>query len=182
MGSQVFSARLGALCLVAVSIALAGCANGYSTFYRPAQGASAELIAQQTSASPSEPLVERLAPSAEPQQLFEAYEKRGYVLIGSSAFNSDQRESEAAAIAQARKVGAELVVILNPRHAGSTTRSVPLRAQASDRNTPVTAFGTGNDVTFREIDRPRAYGAQTVNVAMTDHHMHFGAGYFVKQR
>jgi serine protease Do len=182
MHQRLSAARPGAFVAVAVAATLAGCASGYSTYYRPAQGASAELSAQQRAASPTEPLVERLALSAEPQQLFEAYEKRGYVLIGSSAFNSDQRESETAAIAQARKVGAELVVIVNPRHTGSTTRSVPLRVQASDRNTPVASFGTGNDVTFREIDRPRTYGTQAVNVAMTVHHTDFGAGYFVKQR
>jgi hypothetical protein len=164
---------------IAALAALAGCASsGYSTSYRPAEGVSAEVIASQRAASPGEPLLERTAAAAEPQQLFAAYEKRGYVLIGSSSFNSDQRASEADALAQGRKVGADLVVIVNPRQTGSTTNTVARHAPASSRNSPVTMFGDA--VPPAADSRQRTQGTQTA--AMTVQHMDFGAGYFVKRR
>ncbi len=182
MGQHLSAARLRTLGTIAVSAALAGCASGYSTFYRPAQGVTAEVIAQQRAGSPGEPRVERLTQAAEPQRLFDTYEKHGYVLIGSSTFNSDRRESDADAVAQGRKVGADLVVIVSPRDAGSTTSALPLRTLASDRNSPVTMFGAGSDVTLREDSRPRTYGTQTVSVAIAVRHTEFGAGYFIKRR
>ncbi|MFT7776687.1 hypothetical protein [Roseateles sp.] len=182
MRRQLAATRLWTLCAIATSAALAGCANGYSKFYQPVQGIGAGVRAQPSAGAPGELLIERLAPAAELQQQFAAYERRGYVLIGSSAFNSDQRQSEMDAIAQGRRIGADLVVIMTPRYTGSTTGAIPIRAPASDRHSPVTSFGTGNDVTFGEDNRPRTYGTQAANVTVAVHHMDFGAGYFVKRR
>lgn len=183
MSKTISTARLLSL---AAAVVLAACASGYSQFYRPAQGVTPELIAERRAGpAPAEPLVERLASANDSQQLLDAYAKRGYVLIGSSSFNSGQNESEAKAVEQGRKVGADLVAILSPRYTGTVTSSVPLTTPTSSTsytNSTATAYGSGGVVNARGNSTTTTYGTQTTYIPIAVNRMDYSAGYFVKQR
>ena len=115
---------------VALVIALTGCASNYQQFYKAM--ATPEVIAA-SRAEPfnGNPIVERRSPG-DPKQILDAYSQRGYVQIGNSLFNSGRNESEENAIQQARAIGADLVLILNPNYTGSTTSSVPITTPDHD--------------------------------------------------
>jgi len=168
-----------------ISAAIAGCASGYQQFYQPAPGASpAAIAARRLGPAPVSPIVERAQPAAS-AALLDAYAKRGYIMIGQSMFNSGQRESDDSAVRQAQRVGADIVVILDPQYTGSVTSSIPITtpttstaystgaATAYSPGGPVTAYGTGTTTT---------YGTTTNYVPITIHRSDYGALYFVKQR
>lgn len=164
---------------------LVGCVSGYKQFYTSAPSATLEAVAaQRASPPPATPTVERAQPT-EPQVILDSYAKRGYVMIGRSLFNSGRPESENSAVQQAKVVGADLVLILNPQYTGSITSAVPITtpttttsyssgsATAYGRGGPVTAYGSGTTTT---------YGTTTNYVPMTVHRSDYGAVFFVKQR
>lgn len=172
------------LALVLISL-LSGCVTGFKEFYQPAQGVSREAVAaRRVGPPPVTPAVERAQP-ADSQVILDAYAKRGFVMIGHSMFNSGRPESEESAVGQAREVGADLVLILNPRYTGSVSSAVPITtpttttsystgsATAYGSRGPVTAYGSGTTTT---------YGSTTNYVPITVHRMDYGAVYFVKQR
>jgi hypothetical protein len=176
--------RLAASALLLIGVAiLAGCASGYKDFYRPNQGIDPRLVAGRRPAT-APPLVERAQPGND-GELVDAYSRRGYILIGTSFFNSGRRETDASAVQQARSVGADLVVILDPRYTGSQTSSIPLTlptatttyvtgsATVYGPRGPVTAYGSGTATT---------YGTTTTYIPVTIHRSDYGALYFVKQR
>lgn len=172
---------------VLMAALLAGCASGYSQFYKPAPGATPEAIAATRVAPPTgQPIVERAAPpGSDATALLDAYAKRGYVLIGSSTFNSGTAESEDAAIQQGRKVGADLVLILNPRYTGSTTTAMPLTTPTTTTSYSTgtaTAYGAGGVVNAYGSGTTTTYGTATTMIPITVHRSDYGAGYFVKRK
>lgn len=178
--------RLPLISCLLLPFLLAGCASGYSEFYRPSTGTSAELIAaRRVSSPPASPQVERAPPPANPQLITDAYAKRGYIVLGTSFFNSGRPEPEENAISQARKVGADLVLILDPKYTGSTTTSVPLVTPTSSTTYSTgsaTAYGRGGSVTAYGSGTSTTYGTTTTFIPITAHRSDFGAVYFVKQR
>lgn len=181
----MYTPRLISVSLLLASSLVAGCASGYSAFYKPANGATAEQIATLRAApAPNQPQVER-ARSGDADKLLDAYAKRGYIIIGSSLFNSARPESDDSAILQAKEIKADLVVILNPNYTGSITSAIPITtpttsttystasATAYGRGGPVTAYGSGSSTT---------YGTTTNYIPMTVHRSDYGAVYFVKQK
>jgi membrane-associated protease RseP (regulator of RpoE activity) len=171
--------------LAVLALALFGCANGYSQFYRPATGATPEAIASTRSGPPpAVPLVERSQPVSG-DIVLRAYEKRGYTMIGSSMFNAGGAVSESGAIAQAKTVGADLVLILDPRYTGSVTSSVPITVPTSTTSYSTgtaTAFGPGGPVTAYGSGTTTTYGTSTSYVPVTVNRSDYGAVYFVKAR
>jgi hypothetical protein len=175
--------------VVAVASLLTACASGYSQFYQPARGVTPESIATTRSAPPTAtPLVERAAPpgsGSDTAMFLDAYMKRGYVLIGSAMFNSGRSESEEAAVRQGVKVGADLVVILNPRYTGSTTTAVPLTVPTtttSYSSGTATAYGPSGVVNAYGSGTTTTYGTSTTMIPVTVNRSDYGAGYFVKRK
>jgi PDZ domain-containing protein len=162
-----------------------GCASGYTEFYRPTQGLTPETItALRPSPAPANPIVERSQPG-DIQKILDAYAKRGYVMIGNSMFNSGRRESEDAAVHQGQKVGADVVLILNPRYTGSVSSTVPLTTPTtttSYSSGSATGYGPGGPVTAYGSGTTTTYGSTTTYMPMTIHRLDYGAVYFVKQR
>lgn len=121
--------------LIAVLVmGLAGCVtvNGYSKFYRSVPGATPEEIAQlRASPPPDTPFVTRASKFPDPKALFQ----QGYGVIGYSSFNSGHKEPDSEAIAQAKKLGADLVVIVDPSYTGSVTSQLPLTVPTSPHRT-----------------------------------------------
>jgi len=175
--------KAGAISLL---LFLSACVSGYSQFYTPAPGATPERIAALRAApSPREPVVERAVPPAEWRPVLDSYAKRGYALIGSSSFNSGNQESDNAAVEQGRSVGADLVLILSPRYAGSVTSVVPITTPTTTTSystSNATAYGSLGAVNAFGTTTTTSYGSQTNYVPITINRMQYGAAYFVKQR
>jgi hypothetical protein len=173
-----------ALCVAAN---LTACASGYSQFYQPVQGATPQLIAATRLAPPpAVPTVERAAPpGSDSSSLMDAYAKRGYVIIGSSSFNTGRPESEDSAVRQGAKVGADLVLILNPRYTGSTTSAVPITVpttSTSYSSGTATAYGRGGAVTAYGSGTTTTYGTATTMMPITVNRSDYGAVYFIKRK
>ncbi|MHA6884643.1 PDZ domain-containing protein [Ralstonia pseudosolanacearum] len=173
--------------VIGTAVLLAACVSGYSQFYRPAQGATPETIAALREAPPTgQPIVERaVPPGPDTTALLDAYAKRGYVLIGSSSFNSGRAESEDAAIQQGQQVGADLVLILNPRYTGSTTTAVPLTTPTTTTSYSTgmaTAYGASGVVNAYGRGTTTTYGTTTTMMPLTIHRSDYGAGYFIKRK
>lgn len=123
---------LRALTVAGLAVLLSACAGGYSRFYNPVSNISAEdLTAKRVAPAPETPRLARATwsgtdPDVDVDWLIASYARRGYVMIGSSQFNSSKRQGEDDAIAQGRKAGADLVVLLPPRYAGSVTDIEPV--------------------------------------------------------
>lgn len=173
--------------LIALSLPLllGGCASGYKEFYRPAQGATPEIIESlRVAPAPETPNVERSQPT-DSKTVLDAYATRGYVMLGSSMFNSGRAESEEAAVRQGQAVGADLVLILNPRYTGSVTSSIPLTTPTtttSHSTGSATAYGPGGAITAHGSETTTTYGSQTTYVPMTVNRSDYGAVFFIKRR
>src|SRR5207248_8766609 len=116
---------------------LCSCASGYSEFYKSTSGATPEAIAKiRSGAPPKVPALDHT--SGQPNDVVAAYVRRGYALIGYSSFNTGHRESDDGALSQGTKVGADLVVVVDPKYTGSITSSVPITTPTS-----TTSYSTG---------------------------------------
>ena len=175
------------LVVVGTAVLLSACASGYSQFYKPAQGVTPEVIAATRVAPPTgQPLIERAAPPGpDASALLDAYAKRGYFILGSSSFNTGRAESEDAAIQQGLKVGADLVLILNPRYTGSTTSAMPLTlptTSTSYSSGTATAYGPGGVVNAYGSGSTTTYGTSTTMIPITVNRSDYGAAYFIKRK
>jgi PDZ domain len=171
--------------LIAISTALAGCASGYKEFYSPNTGIDQQRIAALRAAPPpAQPLVERASPGSF-DEIINAYAKRGYGMIGSSNFNSGRDVSEDGAVLQGKSVGADLVLILNPKYTGSVTSSIPITTPTTSTtysNSTATAYGSGGSVTAYGSGVSTTYGTSTNYIPMTVNRVDYGAIYFVKRK
>jgi hypothetical protein len=139
--------------------------SGYKEFYKQAQGATPETVAvMRVAPPPAIPIVERAQPG-DSMTILDAYAKRGYIMIGNSMFKTGHPESEDSAVRQARDVGADLVLILNPRYAGTVTYNIP-----------ITTLTRAPKDSSQALDDITSYAPATI--ALSD----YGALYFVKQR
>jgi hypothetical protein len=169
--------------LFLLAFALAGCASGYSQFYRDTSGATPEQIAAtRANPAPQTPKLEHGSGNA--QAVVDAYVRHGYALIGYSSFNSGHRESDNSAESQGARVGADIVVVIDPHYTGSLTTSVPLTTpttQTSYTTGTATAYGPGGTAMAYGNSTMTTYGTQTTYIPMTVHRFDYGALYFVKR-
>lgn len=169
----------------AIVLLISGCASGYSTHYTPATGATPEAISANRAALPPEtPHLEHSA-QTNGDAIASEYAKQGYSIIGYSFFNTGQRESEKDALQQGKKVGADLVVILNPKYTGSITSNVPITTpttSTSYTSGSATAYGSSGAVNAYGSSTTTTYGSATTYVPVTTHRSDYGAIFFVKIR
>lgn len=159
---------------------LGGCATGYSEFYQAVPDADATM-AKRLSPAPEEPAVERA--TGDWRDSVDRLARRGYVLIGSSSFNSGRDEDDDAAVEQGQEIGADIVVIMTPQHTETRTTSIPITTPTSTTSHTTgsaTAYGTGGTATAHGSSTTTTYGTQTTYIPMTVERYDFGAMYFVK--
>lgn len=165
-------------------MSLAGCVtvNGYSKFYRSVPGATPEEIARLRASPPLEtPLVTHASKFPDPKPFYQ----QGYAVIGYSSFNSGHNAPDSEAISQAQKLGADLVVIVDPSYTGSVTSQIPLTTPTSTTsytNGSATAYGSGGPVTAYGNATTTTYGSKTTYIPMTVNRYDYGAVFFVKQK
>lgn len=164
-----------------------GCATGYEKFYMSLPGTET-FLQMRAGPPPLEPLVEYSPSLKEPNQsgaFFRAYLRRGLVPIGMSSFVSAQSEPERGAIQQAKSVGADLVVIMQPEYKGTTTFDVPLTLPSVAQTFSTghaTAYGPGGPLAVYGVGSATTYSARTMYIPVVQHIVEYGAIYFVKIR
>lgn len=170
--------------LMFLAVLISGCAtNGYSEFYSNAPGVTPELTAANRSAPPPAEL--QIARAASFEGLVDAYARKGYAAIGDSSFSSGRNERDGDAIEQGKRVGADLVVVINPAYVGSQTTTIPITTPTtttSQTSGTATAYGTGGTATAYGNSTTTTYGSRTTYVPMTVNRYEYGALYFVKRR
>ena len=171
----IFSALLGSL---------VGCAtDGYRQFYTPLPGVTPQKIAEMRGGQPvSDPQVTHLAGRFD-ENVQREYMKKGYQLIGYSSFTSGHRQDDDDAVDQGKKLGADLVVLVEPEYAGSVTTSVPFTtptATTSYTTGSATAYGTGGSAVAYGNSTTTTYGTNTTYVPMTVNRYQYAALYLVK--
>jgi membrane-associated protease RseP (regulator of RpoE activity) len=110
--------------------------------------------------------------------------ERGYSPIGYASFTSGRAQSEEAALQQAKDVGADLVLIFDPKYAGSTITNVPLvlpTATTALTRATATAVGAGGAVTAHGTSTTTTYGTSTSIIPIAVNLSSYGAIYFIKQ-
>lgn len=113
------------------------------------------------------------------------FERQGYTLIGYSSFNSGNNEQASGAVAQAKRVGADLVVIIDPSFSGSTTSQLPLvmpTSTTSYTRGSATVQGSGGSVTAHGNSTKTTYGSNTTYIPITVTRYDYGAVYFIKHQ
>ncbi len=169
----------------ATALLIVGCASGYSTHYTPAAGATPEAISANRADPPPE--IPHLEHSAQTNGdvIASEYAKQGYSVIGYSFFNAGRNESEKDALQQGKKVGADLVVILNPKYTGSITSNVPVTTPTTSTSYTTgsaTAYGANGTVNAYGSSTTTTYGSATTYIPVTIHRSDYGAIFFVKIR
>jgi hypothetical protein len=167
------------------SVGLFACANGYKKFYHQIPGATPERIAATREAhSTGNPIVERTG--LPPESIRDQYSEAGYAAIGYSSFNGGAGAAESGAIAQAKAVEADLVVISNPSYTGTQSSVVPIvtpTTSTSYSSGSATAYGGyGAPVTAYGSSTTTTYGTQTNYIPVKVDRYDYAAVYMVKQK
>lgn len=171
------------LVIVSLFFLLSACTSGYKQFYNPLP--RDERIAR-VGPPPASVLVEyalRFEGDDQAREFFRRYLTRGFAPIGVSSFISSRSESESGAIEQAKEVGADLVVILQPAYRGTSAVSLPLTLPTVTNTYSsghATGYGPGGPVTVYGTARAATYGSQIAYIPIVRHHIEYGAVYFVR--
>jgi hypothetical protein len=169
---------------VLTAVLLGGCASDYSKFYRSYPNATPDVVAKyRTNTPPKTPALEHAG--GNPADIIAVYGRKGYGFLGYSSFSSGHRESDEAALSQGASVGADLVVVVDPRYVGSVTTSVPVTTptvNTSNTTGAATAYGPGGAVTAFGNSSTTTYGSQTTYLPMTVQRFDYGALYLYKRR
>ncbi len=166
----------------AACLILGGCASGYSQFYQPNPNADS-MVSRRVAPAPEEPALEHAY--GDPSETLQRYMRRGYVVLGVSSFNSGEPEDDDDAIEQGADIGADLVVVLQPRHTETRTSSIPITTPTSTTsytNGTATAYGSGGLVTAQGSATTTTYGTRTTYFPVTIQRFDYGAIYLVKVR
>jgi hypothetical protein len=152
------------VCAVAIcAIALGGCASGFQSFYRPT--ATPAQVAEMRAGSPTEtPELQHASFPAD--SAIEAAARRGYLVMGYASFNG-AHGSDSSALAEGKRVGADLVLVFDPRYTGTRNGAVPITTPTSQTtyyNGTATAYGNGGSVTAYGSGMATTYGSRTTYI------------------
>lgn len=173
------------LLLVFFMLLLSGCASQYKQYYRPVNADVLQRTYLNREHPPLEsPIIERIG-STETSALIDRYARKGFAFIGHSSFNSGREEPIDAAVALAKDIHADLVVIVDPRYTGSQTTAIPITTP-----TTTTSFSTGSATAYGPKGTINAFGSGTTTtvgsvtnmIPLTIHRMDYSAAYFVKMK
>lgn len=168
-------------CLLFGQVALA---DGYEKFYTPNPNATPAQVAKiRVNPAPETPQLAQFSDS--PQAIIEAYVRQGYFPIGYSNFTSGWAAKSKNAVKQGKRVGADLVVVVNPTLTSSVTTAFPLTTpttQTTYHTGQATAYGPGGTVNAYGSGTSTTYGSKTTYIPYTVNRYEYGAIYFVKRK
>jgi len=162
-----------------VLIAFSGCANPYTQFYTDLTG-DVDVLSSPNFVTPTgEPkLVKGLNVDNDTRRMLE----NGYSCIGISSFNA-ANVNTASAIAQAKKVRADTVVVYS-EYTGTVSGSMPINYPDSQTTTGFHSggiYGPGTGyVTYSGSSYYTTYGTKTIYVPYNIHRFDYLATYWVK--
>ena len=136
-------------------LTLAACANGYEQFYT---AAPVNPLARYLPPGPPHFMVSSGNANTDAATLWE----QGFGFVGYSRFNGPL-QSQAAAAEQAKRVGAEIIVI-SQRYSNTVSGAIPITtptSQTSYSNGSVNVFGSGGTATGTYSGTTTSYGSQT---------------------
>ena len=164
---------------------LSGCANNnpYTAHYTSVNGVTAENIDKfRYGAPPETPLIDNVSPE-QGQERLGMWERKSYMAIGASSFNSAQTIPAHLAVLQGKLVKADLVVIRNPEYSGSYATSTAVM-KPSTTTTEGSAVLVGPDGHKNAVikENKTTYTTTTDYVPTTEHRANYAAVYYIKQR
>ena len=116
----------GSVVIGAALLLGSGCVSGYQRAYRPAERITAQDVAGTRVAPPlAVPQLER-ADAKDGETARDACLRRGYALLGSALFVSGREQDDDQAVRQGATLGADLVLVLQPRYLGAETMATPV--------------------------------------------------------
>jgi PDZ domain len=128
--------------VVAATIALTACANGFEQFYRPSPAAAQVKGKPYMAPPPATPAL--YAHSGDIQADAKRMAEEGYILIGTSSFSgAANRVHESQAIAEGKEVGAT-VVLIKSQYQGTVTGVMPFTVPGAPQVSTVNTTGTVN--------------------------------------
>jgi membrane-associated protease RseP (regulator of RpoE activity) len=139
--------------------ALSACANGYEQFYKPVNSTTLIDVLPAT----GEPRI--IGSQGSLQKDIEAAFSEGYQLVGESNFVGKAADTSGA-IRQAKKVGAEVIVI-HQKYRNTVTGSIPVTTPTTATaytSGSVNAFGSGGSSMATYNGSTTVYGSQTTNI------------------
>lgn len=169
--------------IATVVLSLTGCASGYKQFYKELAKPE-DVAAMRASSPPAQPEVQHSRPLP-PEVIEPSFTRMGYGAIGVSSFNGAAGQSERGAIEVGKKIGADIVLILDPQYTGTNTGVVPITTPTTSTTYSTgsaTAYGPGGPVTAYGSGRSTTYGTQTNFIPYSVDRMDYTAVYFVKQK
>ncbi|WP_158900063.1 PDZ domain-containing protein [Burkholderia sp. L27(2015)] len=160
---------------------LAGCANDFSKFYN---GMTKDEVVSHT--GPRADVEPRVIVTDNIDAQNERLAQNNYARVGESSFQSNATSrAEANAVAQAKAIGAEMIV-LSSRDAGTRTAVMPLvtpTTATATSNFNGTAFNPAYGTTnVNGSATTTSYGTTTTYVPITVHRADYYAGYWVKAK
>ena len=165
--------------VVLIAISLSGCANPYAEFY---QG-STDATSRSTYIARNGPI--EIHSSDNFDRDVEQLIRRGYVYVGSSAFNgATDSVSKQQLLTQAEKVGAHIVLV-SSRNTGTITGALPItlpNSTTSQTSGSATVYGSGGSATAYGTSTTTTYGQQTMLMPYAIQRSDFAAVYLVRQR
>jgi len=180
-----------ALSVLGLVLSVSGCVNVYSDHYQQANAVDvSQLMANRAAPPPEDPIIERIAPLATPEQrdaFMASYLRRGYGFLGESGFHATDGDiKESLAVDQARELKADLVAIFSPLYTGSTTetenRRVPIRETTTETVNDSKVKGSKGTVKASDKSTTTTTVTAIRQVNVTYDHFEYRAAYFVKQK
>ena len=168
------------LASVLASIALSGCVvNGYEQSYVPTSQTYDPRV-DRVAPAPEQPEVSLVA-SSDVKATSERLMRRGFDTLGYSIFKSAESMPDSMAIKQAKRLGADLVMIVAPEYAGSyqTTDTVSEPVGSTSSRTTITdrkGRPTGETVTTESTIYATRYVSRTVDLTS------YAAMYWVRRK
>jgi len=103
--------------------------------------------------------------------------------MGFSSFNG-ARGSDSDALAEGKRVGADLILVFDPKYTGTRSGAIPLTTPATETTQysgTATAYGSGGSVTAYETGTATTYGSRTTYVPFHVDRYDFLAVYLFKE-
>lgn len=172
---------LGLFCATALAVlTLGGCASGFQSFYRPT-ATPQQLQDLRANPPPDTPELRQASPPVA-QAISEA-NREGYVVMGYSSFNG-AHGSDSSALAEGKRVGADLVLVFNPQYTGTRSGAMPITTPTSQTtyySGTATAYGSGGYATAYGSGTATTYGSRTTYIPFHVDRYDFLAVYLFKE-
>lgn len=163
---------------------LSGCFvfNDYAEFYESSQD-YADTVKRRSNPATNNPHVIKVYQNQLNDEFYRNLLKKGYYPIGQSSFNAGAGRSDQDAIEQAKKVMADLVVIMNPVYTNTIQSQMPITTPTTTTTYSsgnATVYGSGGVSNIYGSGTTTTYGTRTTMIPIVTHRMDYLALFYIK--